>query len=72
MRLPFGKFKGVLAVPSHTTAPSDVRTMAQEIITAGFRKLALQHHPDLGGQTKTMQLLNTAADFLRQTARRVS
>lgn len=49
--------------------PSEVRTMIDEIISAGYRKLALQHHPDHGGETKTMQLVNRAADFLRSTVR---
>ena len=52
--------------------PLDVRTMAGELISAGLRKLALQHHPDHGGETTTMQLVNRAADFLRQAARRAT
>jgi len=103
MRMPFGKFKGVLvadlpddylewlinvvemreplktvvkeehdrrfAASATAELPTEVRTMAAEIVSAGYRKLALQHHPDHGGQTRTMQLINAAADFLRSKVR---
>lgn len=37
---------------------------SREDIKVAFRKLALKHHPDLGGDIKIMQRLNAAKDFL--------
>lgn len=49
----------------------DVHAMVEELITAGFRAVAQRHHPDhAGGETKTMQLVNAAAGWLRRQARR--
>lgn len=48
---------------------AEMRQMATEIVSAGYRKLAMEHHPDHGGETRTMQLVNRAADFLRQAVR---
>lgn len=56
----------------HGTAkrpPSEVVTMAEEIVSAGFRKLAQLHHPDHGGDHTTMILVNHAADLLRARLR---
>jgi curved DNA-binding protein CbpA len=39
--------------------------MVEEIITAGFRALARRYHPDVGGDTATMQRLNAAYDRIR-------
>lgn len=47
----------------------DVRVMAQEIVTAGYRRLAQIHHPDHGGDGQTMTLLNLAAEALRGVLR---
>lgn len=47
----------------------EVLTMAEELLSAGYRKLAQRHHPDHGGDHKTMVLVNNAADLLRQTLR---
>ena len=35
---------------------------ALNIVDAGLRALAHKHHPDAGGNTKTMQRLNPTAD----------
>jgi Putative quorum-sensing-regulated virulence factor len=49
--------------------PADVRPMVDEIITGGYRVLASRHHPDRGGETKTMQMINEAAAWLRRIVR---
>jgi Putative quorum-sensing-regulated virulence factor len=58
------------AAADRTTA--DTRRMAESIIATGYRTLALEHHPDRGGATETMQAVNAAASWLRQTMRMVS
>lgn len=40
--------------------------LARQIIDNGFRQLAVKLHPDHGGTTTGMQLLNASADFLRK------
>src|SRR5262245_56536135 len=50
--------------------PDDVKPMALEIVTAGYRQMARDHHPDRGGETRVMQLINAAADWLRRQVRR--
>jgi len=40
-------------------------TMAQRIITSGFRQLAMELHPDHGGDHEQMQQLNAAHTWLR-------
>jgi hypothetical protein len=47
----------------------EARPMVEAIITTGYRALARQHHPDHGGQTRSMQLVNAAAAWLRETVR---
>ena len=47
----------------------DVRAMVEELVSAGYRKLAQGHHPDHGGETRTMQLVNAAAAWLRAAVR---
>ena len=54
---------------THASLSTDARVMAQELISAGYRKLAAQHHPDHGGETHAMQLVNRAAEFLHQVVR---
>lgn len=55
----------------HTPAPirdrlsQDATPLAAEIITLGYRELSKRHHPDKGGRTRTMQLLNEATEYLR-------
>ena len=40
--------------------------IARQIVQAGYRALAQQHHPDHGGDTRTMQRINGTAEVLRQ------
>jgi hypothetical protein len=47
----------------------NVRTMAEELVAAGYRQLAKLHHPDRGGDTRAMQLRNDAATWLRRRVR---
>lgn len=51
--------------PSSTPPRHAVQAMANAIVTTGYRKLALDHHPDHGGDTGKMQTLNAARDLLR-------
>ena len=39
--------------------------LAAEAVQAGIRALAKRHHPDLGGDTRTMQRVNSVAEWLR-------
>jgi hypothetical protein len=39
--------------------------LAANIVSAGLHALARKHHPDVGGNTRTMQLLNEAAAWLK-------
>ena len=51
--------------PSNTGEVSeDIRKMPGELITAGYRALSKLHHPDAGGQTKSMIMVNGAAEWL--------
>jgi hypothetical protein len=47
-------------------ASAEVRRLALEIVTRGYRAAALEHHPDHGGDTEQMKLANAAADALRE------
>lgn len=38
----------------------------ERVVTVGFKTLAKQHHPDLGGDADTMKQINSAADELRR------
>src|SRR5262245_60469889 len=40
-------------------------SMVQESIEAGRRTLAKKFHPDSGGSTEKMQMLNSTCDFLK-------
>src|SRR5262245_41870460 len=51
---------------TRTTDPADVRSMAAEIVSAGYRTLALKYHPDHGGTHADMTKLNAARDWLRE------
>ena len=65
----------------HTNAWSDTRGASPrgqdtpapaavlEIIDAGYKALAKRYHPDLGGSTQQMQLLNRAVEWLRNAVR---
>ena len=48
---------------------ADARPVAEELILVGYRVLARQHHPDQGGATRTMQLVNDAVTWLREAVR---
>lgn len=43
-------------------------SMMERLILVGYRSLANQHHPDKGGNTKTMQEVNAAYEKLKQLA----
>jgi hypothetical protein len=45
------------------TAPAP--RLALEIVNVGFRRLAIQLHPDAGGDHTDMQELNAAVEWLR-------
>ena len=49
--------------------PAEARPVVEVLISVGYRALARQHHPDQGGQTRSMQLVNDAATWLRQAVR---
>jgi hypothetical protein len=40
--------------------------VARELIAKGLRALAIQHHPDRGGDTEKMKRVNVVADWLRK------
>jgi hypothetical protein len=45
------------------------RELALEVIDAGFKTLAKNHHPDKGGSTETMIRLSRARDQLKKNTR---
>lgn len=45
--------------------PAELRPVAERIVAAGYRALALEAHPDRGGDTSTMQAVNAAVAALR-------
>jgi len=49
--------------------PAEARPIAEELIALGYRGFACQHHTDQGGQTRSMQLINDAAAWLREAVR---
>lgn len=50
--------------------PADeIRALADDVVTTGFRVLALKCHPDTGGDTTVMALLNDAVTYLRRYTR---
>lgn len=44
-------------------------TWAERLIQAGYRALALQHHPDRGGKTGDMQAINAAHEAMKEALR---
>jgi hypothetical protein len=48
------------------------RKAAEEIVSTGYRALALKFHPDRGGDTAQMQAVNAAAGWLRGQLRGLS
>jgi hypothetical protein len=51
---------------------AEVRPMASALVDAGHRALARRHHPDAGGETRTMQLVNAAAEWLRSVVQKAA
>jgi len=45
--------------------PAELRDAAAQIVSRGFRACARKVHPDLGGDTESMQEFNAARDALR-------
>ena len=41
----------------------------ERLIVAGYRDLAKRHHPDHGGDLKSMQEINAAVEVLREMVR---
>jgi len=55
--------------PVTTPADDETKTIASQIIAAGYRKLALERHPDKeGGSHQKMRALNQAYEWVRQKA----
>jgi hypothetical protein len=46
--------------------------IVDEIVGAGVRSLARKHPPDMGGDHGRMVLINRAAEWIRQQARRIA
>lgn len=51
------------------SAESAKLPIVQQIIQAGYRVLAKQHHPDHGGDIEKMKEVNSAVEYLRRAAR---
>ena len=51
-------------MPDHYATLGVARTASQDEIKRAFRKLASQHHPDKGGDTKKFQEIQAAYDVL--------
>ena len=45
---------------------AEVAAVAEALVSAGYRSLAHQHHPDHGGDGEAMALVNAAVAALRQ------
>jgi hypothetical protein len=50
--------------------PAELIKMAEQIVSVGYRSLALKCHPDAGGDHRTMAGLNAAVAFLRKNLER--
>jgi DnaJ-class molecular chaperone len=57
-------------MPDHYAALGVGRTATPDEIKRAFRKLASQHHPDKGGDTKKFQEIQAAYDTLGDAAKR--
>jgi DnaJ-class molecular chaperone len=57
-------------MPDHYAALGVARTASPDEIKRAFRKLASQHHPDKGGDTKKFQEIQAAYDILGNAAKR--
>ena len=42
----------------------------ERVIQAGYRSLAMQHHPDHGGNTEDMRQINAAHEKLKQLVKK--
>ena len=51
------------------SARRPVTSIAAEIITRGYRAVAREHHPDVGGSHEGMIAASAAADWLRAQLR---
>lgn len=51
-----------------TDLPPELKPVVHEIVSVGYRMLALKVHPDQGGDHKDMTKLNRAKDWLRKIA----
>jgi hypothetical protein len=49
--------------------PLEAVPIADELVTAGLRVLTRRHHPDVGGDHRTMCLITVAATWLRVSVR---
>ena len=57
-------------MPDHYAALGVARTATQDEIKRAFRKLASQHHPDKGGDTRKFQEIQAAYDVLGDATKR--
>jgi len=57
-------------MPDHYAALGVARTATPDEIKRAFRRLASQHHPDKGGDTKKFQEIQVAYDTLGDVAKR--
>jgi len=57
-------------MPDHYATLGVARTATQDEIKRAFRKLASQHHPDKGGDTRKFQDIQAAYDTLGDAAKR--
>jgi len=57
-------------MPDHYAALGVARTATPDEIKRAFRRLASQHHPDKGGDTKKFQEIQAAYDTLGDAAKR--
>jgi hypothetical protein len=64
LRCAIGEELGRRYAPKPTPCPEP--EIAANVISAGVRSLAKTAHPDIGGDTRQMQLINAVADWLRQ------
>jgi hypothetical protein len=64
-RPPSPEARGI-SVQRQKTDPVKIREWALAIVSAGFRALALRHHPDHGGKAPDMVAIYDAAAWLRE------
>jgi hypothetical protein len=53
-------------VRDYSAVPTDVRVVCKEIVESGYRVLAKERHPDVGGSATDMVRLNAAVTCLRR------